>query len=64
MHVNDEDKFLDVNISRTDYYPDKMALRAYMKGRPIETTAMVNGVKYQAVMVEDKVYVPNKYHRI
>ena len=51
---------LDVNIDRMEIDLDRMGLRAYAKGRPIETTAEVNGTRYKAVMVEEKVYVPNR----
>ena len=51
---------LDVNIDRMEIDLEKMGLRAYAKGRPIETTAEVSGTRYKAIMVEDKVYVPNR----
>ena len=51
---------LDVNIDRMEIDLERMGLRAYAKGRPIETTAEVGGTRYKAIMVEDKIYVPNR----
>lgn len=51
---------LDVNIDRMEIDLDRMGLRAYAKGRPIGTTAEVEGTRYKAIMVENKVYVPNR----
>ncbi len=64
VEVGDADKFMDVNIKKTDVNTEKMILRAFMHGRPVETTATVRGVTYRAIMVEDKVYIPNRYATI
>lgn len=64
IEVGDTSKFLDVNIGLTEPNPEKMILRAEMYGRPVETTATVRGVTYRAIMVEDKVYIPNRFARV
>lgn len=61
LEVGDDTKFLDVNIERSERIPDKMILRAYMPGRPRYTPIEIDGRTYKAVMVEEKVYVPDRY---
>ena len=63
MEVGDSDRFVDVNIDRMDVDTEKMGLRAYMHGKPIYTTHTIDGIKYKAVMVDVKIYVPDKNGR-
>lgn len=58
--VGDADSFLDVNITKAEYSPDKYILRASTYGQPEKTTHLLNGITYHAIKVADKIYIPNK----
>ena len=64
LEVGDADKFLDVNIERVGVDKEKMALRAYMPGRPRYAPIEIDGRTYKAVMVEEKVYIPDRYAKV
>ena len=64
IEVGDSNKFMEVDLRPVEVDTEKMALRAEMDGRPIETTATVRGVTYRAIMVEGKKYIPNKFARV
>lgn len=60
LDVSNDEKFIDVNISKAEAVSDKLILRAYAKGK-IETTVYEhNGVNYKAIQVGDKIYIPDK----
>ena len=39
-------------------------LRANAKGRPENITQEIDGIKYQAIKVADKIYIPNREARL
>ena len=58
--VSDSNKFMNGNITWTDYDQDNLIVRATCEGRPKETTFMVEGVTYKALRVDNKIYIPDK----
>lgn len=58
-----EDKFIDGNITRAEYTPEQIILRAHAKCRPQHITTTLDGVTYPAVRIANKYYVPNRNKR-
>lgn len=58
--VSDSNKFLNGNITWTDCDNGFLIARAACDGRPQETTFTVEGIKYKALKVGDKIYIPDK----
>ena len=58
--VSDADSFLDVNIPRVNPCSDKLYLRAFDFGSPKYLIVTINSLTYNAVQVNDKIYVPNR----
>jgi len=65
VEASSDEKFLDVNIEKdTEVEKDRIILRADIKGKHENVTQTVNGVRYQAIKVGDKVYIPDKEKRV
>jgi len=60
LEVGNDEKFLDANFEKVDEISDKFMLRANMKGKPLASTYKVGNTEYQAVIVGDKIYIPDK----
>ena len=60
IEASDSGQFLDGNISKIGPVADKLILRAHANGRLEGIVHEQNGVKYRAVKVGDKVYVPDR----
>jgi len=63
LEVASDEKFLDVNIERAEYAPDKLILRAHCKGQPEYVPRLLDGVAYTAIKVGDKIYIPERQCR-
>lgn len=64
LEISNNEKFLDVNISKTQEDKDHILLRANANGKPEHITQNINGITYKAIKVADKIYIPNKEERI
>lgn len=60
LEAGSDEKFLDVNIEKAEVIPDKIILRANAKGKPCYAPYELNGKSYTAVIVGDKMYVPER----
>ena len=60
IEVSNDEKFLDVNISKANVDDDHIILRANADGKPKETTYTIDGITYKAIKVGDKIYIPDK----
>ena len=60
IEVSSDEKFMGGNIPKLTEKSDKIILRATAKGEPIRTTYDFNGIKYPALQVDDKIYIPDK----
>ena len=60
IEVSSDEKFMGGNISKLTEKSDKIILRATATGEPVRTTYDCNGIKYPALQVGDKIYIPNK----
>ena len=60
IEASNDEKFLDVNISKAPPEPGKVILRAQAAGKPENVTHILNGIAYHAVKVGGKVYIPDK----
>ena len=60
IEVSNDEKFLDVNISKANVDNDHIILRANADGKPEETTYTIDGITYKAIKVGDKIYIPDK----
>ncbi|MGN1201323.1 MAG: hypothetical protein ACI4R8_03615 [Candidatus Caccovivens sp.] len=60
LEVGTDNKFLDVNIKRATEDTENIILRANAKGKPEYITQEIDGMKYEAIRVADKIYVPDK----
>jgi hypothetical protein len=58
LEVGNDTKFLDGNIDRIKPN-EKLVLRATIKGKPEYITQTINGTKYKAVKVNNKIYIPD-----
>ena len=59
LEVSNDEKFIDVNITKAPIDTQRLILRANAKGKPETITQTVNGVAYKAIKVADKIYIPN-----
>ena len=64
LEISDADKFLDVNIKKIDYDNQCVACRISSSGKPETIIQELNGIKYKAIKVADKVYIPDKTQTI
>lgn len=60
LEVGNDSKFLDVNIKRAEEDTINTILRANAKGKPKYITQEIDGLKYAAIKVADKIYIPDK----
>jgi len=60
LEVGDEEKFLDVNISKAEQNNKQMLLRATGRGKPIYNDKTINGVVQRTLTVGEKSYIPQK----
>ena len=60
LEVGSEDKFLDVNMKREKIDLERIIIVAEMPGKPIYRIIEQNGKKYRAVIVEEKMYIPDR----
>lgn len=59
LEVGNEEKFLDGNFEKDTEISDKYILRANAKGKPIPTTFKVGNVEYHAIIVGERIYIPD-----
>ena len=59
VEVSKNDNFLDGNVNRLEYDAEHIIARATAKGKPENVIHEVNGIKYKAVKVADKIYIPD-----
>ena len=64
LEISDADKFLDVNIDKIEYDNQDVVCRISNIGKPEIITQELNGVKYKAIKVADKIYIPDKTQTI
>ena len=60
LEVSNQDKMIDVNIGFADEDNNKILLRAVARGKPKYFDHVIDGQKYKAVQVKDKIYIPEK----
>lgn len=60
LEAGNDEKFLDVNIPKAQIDTEHFILRANAKGKPEYITQEIDGTKYKAIKVADKIYIPNK----
>lgn len=58
LEASNAEQFKDINIDKAEYNSEKIFLRAYMNGQPKHIFQKINGSTYNAVQVEDKIYIP------
>lgn len=58
--VGDDNKFLDGNFNRIEYNGKYMVLQKHCKGKHEIVTYEIDGVNYEAIKVDDYIYVPNR----
>lgn len=64
LEISNAERFIDVNIPKTQEDKDHILLRANANGRPEHIQYEINGVIYKAIKVADKIYIPDKTMRI
>ena len=64
LEISDAETFLDVNITPTEEDKEHIFLRANTDGRPKYIEQIINGIKYKAVQVADKIYIPDRTQTI
>ena len=60
LEVSNKDNMIDVNIGFAEQDNNKILLRAVARGKPKYFDHFINGQKYKAVQVKDKIYIPEK----
>lgn len=64
LEISDNETFLDINIKPIEKNKEKILLRANADGKPKYIEQEINGNKYKAVKVANKIYIPNKTEKI
>ena len=59
LEVGNDEKFIEGQIPKTGFEPDKYILRSHQKGKPTNVGCNHAGVNYIAIKVGDKVYIPD-----
>ena len=59
IEVSKNENFLDGNINRLEQDNEHIIARATAKGKPENVIHEVNGIKYKAIKVANKIYIPN-----
>lgn len=54
------ENIIDVNISQIQEDKNHIALRATADGKPKTIEKVINGIKYKALQIADKIYISNK----
>lgn len=60
IEISNDEKFLDVNITKAEPDKEHFILRASADGEPEKTTYTLNDTTYKAIKVGDKLYIPDK----
>jgi len=60
LEVSSDEKFIDVNIKKAEVNTDKFYLRAYSKGKPESISYELDGKNYNAIKVNEKIYIPDR----
>ncbi len=64
IEISNDEKFLDVNITKAEPDNEHFILRANADGKPENITYEIDGITYKAVKVGDKIYIPDKEQTI
>lgn len=64
LEISDANTFIDINITPTEMDTNHIFLRANAKGKANYIEQEIDGVKYKAVQVADKIYIPDKTQTI
>ena len=59
FEVGNDEKFIEGQIPKTDFEPNKIVLREYQKGKPTSATLYHAGINYVAIKVGDRLYIPD-----
>lgn len=59
IEASKNENFLDGNIERIAEDKDHITARATAKGKPENVVHEFNGVRYKAIKVADKIYIPD-----
>ena len=59
LEVGNDEKFLDGNFEKDTEISDKYILRANAKGKPLYSVYKVGNVEYHAIIVGEKIYIPD-----
>lgn len=60
IEVGNDESFIDGNISKAKHHTDVIILRSAQYGKPSCIDMELNGIKYKAIRVDTKEYVPTK----
>ncbi len=60
LEVSTAEKFIDVNIEKAEQNPNNLILLATADGKPQTIEQIINGIKYKAIKVSNKIYIPNR----
>ena len=60
LEVSNQEKMIDINIGLAEQDNNKILLRAVARGKPKYFDHIIDGQKYRAVQVKDKIYIPEK----
>ena len=60
LEVGSDEKFIDINIPKAQIDAEHFILRANAKGKPENITQEIDGTKYLAIKVADRIYIPDK----
>ena len=60
IEVGNDKSFINGNISRAKHHEDVIILRAAQYGKPSYLDMELNGVRYKAIRVDKKKYMPVK----
>ncbi len=64
LEVSRLEKIIDLNIKQTPEDKGHIILQANANGKPEYMEKEINGIKYKAIKVGNKIYIPNKEERI
>ena len=60
LEVSTDEKFLDINIDKVEENKERIFLRALGKGKPSNVEKNMDDFAYKAVLIEGKIYIPDK----